>query len=137
MRNGRTAKDVPPPLELECLKALWALGASNVQAVRDHLAPTKPLAYTTVMTMLDRLTRKQVLERAKQGRSFVYKPLVSREEVQQRAVEELVEALFEGDVRALGAYLSENAPAQQAAAAAASGSGREAGGAATLDEALL
>lgn len=58
MRRGRTAREIPPPLELQCLCALWTLGEANVQAVRDHLAPSKPLAYTTVMTMLDRLTRK-------------------------------------------------------------------------------
>jgi len=69
VRRGRTAREIPPPLELQCLSALWTLGEVNVQAVRDFLAPRKSLAYTTVMTMLDRLTRKQVLSRRKVGRS--------------------------------------------------------------------
>lgn len=105
MRRGRTARDIPPPLELACLRALWALGEGNVQTVRDYLTPRRALAYTTVMTMLDRLTRKQMLARRKVGRAFVYSPLVSRDEIRQRAVGELVESLFEGSRDHLAAYL--------------------------------
>lgn len=116
MRHGRVARDIPPPLELQCLTVLWQLGEANVQAVKDQLAPAKPLAYTTVMTMLDRLTRKQVLARRKVGRSFVYTPLVSRDEIRQRAVRELVDSLFAGSLPELLTYL-DAAPAPAAAAA--------------------
>lgn len=105
MRKGRTARDIPPPLELQCLAALWAMGEANVQFVRAHLAAHKQLAYTTVMTMLDRLARKQMVSRRKVGRSFVYTPLISREQVRRLAVRELVESLFDGSEEALQAYL--------------------------------
>ena len=105
MRRGRTARDIPPPLELECLRALWDLGEGNVQNVKDYLTPRRALAYTTVMTMLDRLTRKQMLGRRKVGRAFLYAPLVSRDEIRQRAVGELVDSLFEGSRDHLSAYL--------------------------------
>ncbi len=106
MRKGRTAREIPPPLELQCLTALWTLGEANVQSVRDFLAPSKPLAYTTVMTMLDRLTRKEVLSRRKVGRSFVYTPSVTRDEVRRLAVQELVESLFEGSLTNLRSYVN-------------------------------
>lgn len=106
MKRGRTAREVPPPLELECLSTLWTLGEGTVQAVRDILILRKPLAYTTVMTMLDRLTRKQVLARRKVGRSFVYSPLISRHEVRTLAVRDLVNSLFEGDQNALLGFLN-------------------------------
>lgn len=106
MRKGRTAGEIPPPLELECLRALWALGEANVQAVRTYLEPKKPLAYTTVMTMLDRLSRKQAVTRRKVGRSFVYTPLISREDVRQIAVRELLETLFDGSRENLMRYLT-------------------------------
>ncbi|MBN9662946.1 MAG: BlaI/MecI/CopY family transcriptional regulator [Acidobacteria bacterium] len=106
MQRRRTAREIPPPLELQCLNALWSLGEANVQSVRDKLAPGKPLAYTTVMTMLDRLTRKQLLSRRKNGRSFVYTPLVSKDEVRRLAVNELVNALFEGSEGGLRVYLN-------------------------------
>ncbi len=111
MRRGRTAGEVPPPLELECLRALWTLGEGTVQAVREILIRRKQLAYTTVMTMLDRLTRKQVLARRKVGRSFVYSPLVSREAVRKTAVRDLVDALFDGETAELAAFLNGGVPA--------------------------
>lgn len=105
MKRGRSARDIPPPLELECLRALWALGDANVRAVREVLQPRRTLAYTTVMTMLDRLARKQAVSRRKVGRSFVYTPLLSREDIRQLAVRELLDTLFDGSKETLVAYL--------------------------------
>lgn len=106
----RTARAIPPPLELRCLNALWRLGEANVQAVREWLAPQKPLAYTTVMTMLDRLTRKRMLSRRKVGRSFLYSPVVSRDEIRRLAVQELKDALFDGRTEDLAAFLGAAPP---------------------------
>ena len=72
----RTAREVPPPLELLCLRALWTLGEGNVKAVRQMVAQSRPLAYTTIMTVLERLVRKGMLARRKVGRSFAYAPQV-------------------------------------------------------------
>jgi len=116
VKKGRTARQVPPPLELECLCALWAMGEGTVQAVRDVLIAKRPLAYTTVMTMLDRLTRKQVLARRKVGRSFTYSPLVSRDNVRESAIRDLVNSLFDGDLAALTGYLNGHKPAPTSAA---------------------
>jgi predicted transcriptional regulator len=70
----RTARDVPPPLELLCLRALWSLGEGNVKDVLQIVMQTRSLAYTTVMTVLDRLVRKGKVSRRKVGRAFVYTP---------------------------------------------------------------
>jgi BlaI family penicillinase repressor len=129
----RTARAIPPPLELRCLNALWRLGEANVQAVREWLAPQKPLAYTTVMTMLDRLTRKRILARRKVGRSFVYSPLVSRDEIRQVAVRELADELFEGRMEDLLAFLGGGAPHAAATQPAPAGEGEPQ----PLDAALL
>jgi len=129
MKRGRTCRGVPPPLELECLSALWRLGEANVQSVRDVLLPQHPLAYTTVMTMLDRLARKEIVTRRKVGRSFIYTPVLTRDEVRGRAIRELVDSLFEGSDDALRRYLS--APATPPPAA------RGAEEPASLDAALL
>jgi predicted transcriptional regulator len=113
VRKPRPARGIPPPLELECLRALWTLGEANVQAVRTHLEPARPLAYTTVMTMLDRLARKQAVTRRKSGRSFLYTPVLTREQVQRAAVKELVDTLFDGSPAALIAYLDGKPPAPE------------------------
>jgi len=102
-RNG--ARDIPPPLELECLKALWTLGEGNVKDVREALTSTRNLAYTTVMTLLDRLARKGGVTRRKVGRSFVYAPALSRGVLRRLAVEDLVDRYFDGSREALEEYL--------------------------------
>jgi predicted transcriptional regulator len=101
--NG--ARDIPPPLELECLKALWALGEGNVKAVRSAIAINRNLAYTTVMTVLDRLTRKGGVARRKVGRSFVYAPVLRRDNLRRLAIRDLVDRFFDGSEDALVDYL--------------------------------
>jgi predicted transcriptional regulator len=85
---------------------LWVLGEGTVQQVRESFASRRVLAYTTVMTMLDRLARKTLVTRRKVGRSFVYTPAVTRDEVRQRALREIVGALFDGSRDALARFLA-------------------------------
>ena len=99
------ARDIPPPLELECLKALWALGEGNVKDVRRHMTANRNLAYTTVMTVLDRLARKGGVARRKVGRSFVYAPVLSRDALRKLAVKELVDGFFDSSEESLRRYL--------------------------------
>jgi BlaI family penicillinase repressor len=105
MLKPGTVRELPPRLELECLKALWELGEGNVKQVRDVLAPDRQLAYTTVMTVLDRLARRGGVDRRKVGRSFVYVPLLTWESVQRLAVKDLVDSFFEGSTELLREYL--------------------------------
>ena len=79
--------------ELELMDVLWRHGEGTVQDVCDQLQ--RDLAYTSVMTTLNLLTRKKgVLERTKQGRAFVYKPIVTRDEVSRSVLGELRDVLF-------------------------------------------
>jgi len=64
------------------------------------------LAYTTVLTVLDRLARKGRVARRKVGRSFVYMPVLSRDVLRRLAVQELLERYFDGSEDALRQYLS-------------------------------
>ncbi|MGE5646831.1 MAG: BlaI/MecI/CopY family transcriptional regulator [Acidobacteriota bacterium] len=96
---------IPPPLELRCLKALWELGEGNVKDVQQALGPDRKLAYTTVMTVLDRLVRKNAVARRKAGRAFVYTPVLTRETLRRAAVRRLVDTLFEGSEEELIAYM--------------------------------
>jgi predicted transcriptional regulator len=101
----KTARDVPPPLELACLKALWTLKEGNVKAVQQIVAESRPLAYTTIMTVLDRLVRKGKLTRRKVGRAFVYSPEASRDTMRRAAVRELLEGFFDGSEAELLLFL--------------------------------
>ena len=101
----KTARDVPPPLELLCLNALWTLEEGNVKQVRRIVSETRPLAYTTIMTVLDRLVRKGKLARRKVGRSFVYAPQASRDALRRVAVRELLDGFFNGSEEELMQFL--------------------------------
>lgn len=118
MRNAGTAHDIPPPLELSCLKALWALQEARVKQVQQVMAPHRSLAYTTVMTLLERLARKGLVARRKAGRAFLYAPAVSREAMRRQALQQFVDTWFDGSERELVEFLA-GEPAPKAAAATA------------------
>ncbi|MCW5965839.1 MAG: BlaI/MecI/CopY family transcriptional regulator [Bryobacterales bacterium] len=105
MTRHPSPEDLPPPLELECLTVLWRLRAANVKEVREALLPARPLAYTTVMTLLDRLAKRGLVEREKQGRSFRYQPTIEREILQRTAVLQLADRLFDGSFEELRRFL--------------------------------
>jgi predicted transcriptional regulator len=79
------------PLELSVLDRLWELGSEA--SVRD-LQPRFPgVAYTTLMTTLDRLYKKRVLTRRKSGRAYLYLPVSSREDLEGGLATEALEAI--------------------------------------------
>lgn len=120
-----------------CLKALWSLGEGNVKSVQEIVARSRPLAYTTIMTVLERLVRKGKLRRRKAGRSFVYAPETSQESMRRAAVRELVEGFFDGSEEELLRFL-QGANARAAVAAGPdSGTASERGPEEPIDTVLL
>jgi predicted transcriptional regulator len=81
-------------LELKVMEILWARGDGNVSDVAGKLS--RPRAYTTVMTTLDRLFKKGLLDRRKLERAFVYKPRLSRPQWERKHAGELVDAFLTG-----------------------------------------
>lgn len=94
-----------PPLELACMKALWALNEATVEEIRADLMPRRPLAYTTVLTVMDRLARKGAADRRKRGRAHVYTPAVAEEAVREHALERLIGDFFQGSREQLRSHL--------------------------------
>jgi len=82
-------------LELRVLDVLWERGREA--AVRDVLPDFPNAAYTTVMTTMERLHRKGVLERRKAGRAFLYRPAQSRQELESRVIVRTLEPLLNGN----------------------------------------
>ena len=88
------------PLEQELLSALWMRGSATVREMLD--VGGIDLAYTTVMTTLDRLYKKQLLNRSSEGRAFRYSPRYTQEELEKAAVGEAVRQLLgSGEAAAL------------------------------------
>jgi predicted transcriptional regulator len=105
---------------LECMKALWALegarpagSGTSVREIRARVAADhRPLAYTTVETIMDRLTRKGAVARRKQGKAHRYTVFYQRSAARAQGVAALVKHFFDGSRRTLHAYLA-GQPRQQ------------------------
>ena len=94
------------PLELECLSVLWPMGEGTVRDIHRALAQSRPRAYTTVMTIMDRLEQKGIVARRKVGRAFCYQAMLTAEDARLKAVEKIVNGFFDGSREALVAHLS-------------------------------
>ncbi len=95
------------PLEAEILNMVWDRGAATVKDIHDQILsdPERELAYTSVTTVLQRLTQKGWLTCSKQGRIYTWKPLVSREQAQAlRAYEQLNQFLAVGNPDIVAAF---------------------------------
>jgi predicted transcriptional regulator len=82
-------------LERRVLEAVWRRGEATVAGVREELG--NGLAYTTVMTTLDRLYKKGALARRREGRAYVYAPQVPREELERGVAAMLLEGALGRD----------------------------------------
>ncbi|HEV2885193.1 MAG TPA: BlaI/MecI/CopY family transcriptional regulator [Pyrinomonadaceae bacterium] len=81
------------PLERQVLEEMWRRGSEV--CVRDvFTAFEERVAYTTLMTTLDRLFKKRLLTRRKDGRAFFYSPLVTPEELEQGIREDVIDGLL-------------------------------------------
>jgi predicted transcriptional regulator len=81
------------PLEERLLESLWSRGHATVRELIER--ECHDLAYTTVMTTLDRLFKKNLLSRDAEGRAFRYVPLVTREQLHREAAGEAFRQLLD------------------------------------------
>ena len=95
----RTKAEQLTPLELEIMHVLWEEGPANVQTVQQKLK--RPLAYTTVQTMLNILHRKGKVKRNLKDRAYFYKPVVSRSHVNRQHIGDIIDRLFGGSAESL------------------------------------
>ena len=92
-------------LQYAIMRVLWDEGEASAARVLEALPETHRRAPTTIATMLTKMERKGVVAHRVEGRVFVYRPTVSREDVHRTMVGELMDRLFEGDVTALVSHL--------------------------------
>ncbi len=100
-------RELPPPLEMMCLNALWEIQEGNVEDVRKVVSMSRPLAYTTVLTLLDRLARRGAVSRRKEGRGFRYQPTVARNKLRRLALRQFLEYHFDGSEANLKIFLEQ------------------------------
>jgi predicted transcriptional regulator len=91
------------PLEVRVMEEMWARGLARV---RDLIDSFPGVAYTTLMTTADRLFRKGLLVRERDGRAFRYRPRWTREEFHLRLASSAMATFLPGDERALMPLIS-------------------------------
>ena len=100
-KRGRALSD----LQLAVLRVLWERGASSVADVQAALEPDRPLAITTVGTVLSRLATRGVVAKRTSGRQLVYTAATQEYDVRRSMVAELMDRLFAGDAAELVNHL--------------------------------
>jgi predicted transcriptional regulator len=103
-------------LERSVMEQLWA--SPDAQSVRDvHLALTRDreLAYTTVMTVLDRLAKKGLVRRERDGRAYLYLPEQTREQLVAEVMHTALDSDQANRTAALVAFVGRVSPAEAAA----------------------
>ena len=88
------------------MKVLWERDEASVRQIREQLAADRrPLAYTTVETIMDRLAHKGVVARRKVGKAHLYTPVYPKAEARAQAVAAVLEHFFDGSRQNLLAHL--------------------------------
>ena len=93
--------------EQRVMKALWDAGEASVRDVHERLQAKHNLAYTTVLTILKILANKGHAGHRKEGRAFIYYPLLTQKDARQKALAQVVARFFDGSAQALAEHLTE------------------------------
>ena len=96
--------------ELRLMDVLWKKETATVSDVVAALPGTAPLAYSTVLTTLRILERKGYVSHEKEGRAYVYQPVVGREEARRSVVRYMMSRFFNNSPEALMLNILENEP---------------------------
>jgi len=92
-------------LQLMLMRVFWSRPSATAADVVAELRPIRPLAHTTVATLLSRLEKRGLLVATREGRQVTYSAAVSRRDVRRSMVSALLAGLFDGEARGLVSHL--------------------------------
>jgi len=96
------------PGEFELMELLWPLGEASVKDVWEKVDPGRGLAYTTVMTVLEKMYRKGILTRRKKGKAYFYSAVLSSDQAVKGILEYLCETYFKGSYPELVGFVNKH-----------------------------
>jgi len=102
---ARPREKNPTPAELEVLRVIWESGPCTVREVLTVLNKQRPRAYTSVMSLMNVMTKKGLLSQRPKGRAFVYSARLSQDKTQSGMLSDLLDRAFDGSANALVAHL--------------------------------
>ena len=92
-------------LESVIMDAVWTLEQATVRDIQEHLKAVRPMARNTVLTMMGILRDKGFLSSVREGRTDLYRPTVSREQVSGHLLRDVMNRCFAGSAHALVSQL--------------------------------
>ena len=99
---ARPASIHPTDFELAVLKVLWQDSPQTVRSIRERLAKNgRDNAHTSVITMLNIMVDKEYLDKNKEGKSYLFWPIVSQNDVLQKMLGDMVNRAFDGSAKSL------------------------------------
>ena len=105
---ARPSSGHPTELELSILKVLWQDAPKNVEEVREALAAGgRELTYSSVITIMNIMVRKEYLKRTKNGRAFEFTPILEEVSVGRSMLQDLMTRVFDGSATSLMLQLLE------------------------------
>lgn len=106
-------KLTPTDSELLLLQALWERPDISVQEVHERVSKDRELAYTTVLTQLQRMHKKELVSRSKAGKQHLYRAAVARETIEESLLTQLSKRVFGGSaVRLALSALGKDKPSE-------------------------
>lgn len=94
------------PGEFELMEILWPLGEATVKNVWERVDPGRGLAYTTVMTVLEKMYRKGILTQRKKGKAYLYSAILGRDEALKGIFAHICNAYFAGSYPEFVAFVN-------------------------------
>ena len=101
MKRQNAIPPRPTQAELEILCVLWQRGPSSVREVQQTLSETRAMGYTTVLKLLQIMSRKGLVARDERERTHVYRAALAQEQTQRQLVSDLLERAFDGSASQL------------------------------------
>lgn len=93
-------------MQLQILNVIWSLEEATVADVHTRLGSKSPdYAYTTVATMMKKMEAKGLLAHRKEGRQFIYRALISIQEIQSGVANDVLDRLFMGNLAGMFSHL--------------------------------
>jgi BlaI family penicillinase repressor len=97
-------------VQIQIMQVLWMRGRATAREITEELSRTKPIAHSTVQTLLRKLEAKGAVAHDVEDRTFVFRPLYQQSEVTQTATRDLLSRVFNGSVYGLVAHLLKHEP---------------------------
>ncbi|MBN9502347.1 MAG: hypothetical protein BGO01_13120 [Armatimonadetes bacterium 55-13] len=95
-------------VQLKIMRVLWSEGKASARQITETLSEEKPIAHSTVQTLLRQLEGKRAVTHEREDRTFVFRPLIKESEVTKSVAQDLLSRVFQGSISGLVAHLLES-----------------------------